>query len=114
MNLVDLIDNDLSYSGVFLENGKHMTWNHGLPKQYPNGIKPGDTAELEVIGEYEDDDVACLIVTWNGETNQPKGTLLHITTKKENGVGSVESGRRATKNGYDKIDKPYTVKGVWK
>ena len=40
-------------------------------------------------------------------------TLLHITTRAD-GVAPVESGKRATKFGYDKIYIPYSKRGIWK
>jgi len=41
-------------------------------------------------------------------------TLLHITTKCINGAKPVESGQRATKFGYHKLNHPYKIFGTWK
>jgi len=103
----------LNYTGIFLKDGTHMTFNYGLPLEYPKDIKSGDKAILKVVGEYSDDQVSCLVVEWNGIKKQPSGTLLHITTKVQNGGKPVQSGQRATKNGYNKIT-PYKLNGVWR
>jgi hypothetical protein len=60
------------YSGIFFPNGHHMTWNYapGNPK-FPEFIKEGDPAVVQVVGIYEDDEVGCLIVNYNGEIHQP-------------------------------------------
>ncbi len=41
-------------------------------------------------------------------------TLLHITLYTKNGVKPVQSGIRATQNGYTKIPSAYTLHGTWK
>lgn len=103
----------LNYTGVFLENGKHMTWHYGLPLEYPKGVKAGEKVTLTVVGEYKDAEVSCLVVKLGVTAKQPKGTLLHITTNVADGAKPVMSGLRATEMGYDKV-KPYTINGVWK
>ena len=48
---------------TFIELGqKHITF-HFCPyfAQLPLGIKEGDSAEVEIWGEYEDKDVKCLL-----------------------------------------------------
>lgn len=102
-----------NYTGIFFQDGKHMTWNFGSSNVFPNGINRNDEATVTIIGKYSDKDVSCLIVEWNGITNQPSGKLLHITTRCENGVSPSESGVRATKYGYQKVEQ-YQIKGVWK
>jgi hypothetical protein len=101
-----------NYTGVFLKNQKHMTWNYGFPLQYPNGVKVGDKVDLTVVGEYKDNEVECLIVKLGELEKQPSGTLLHITTKVYEGGKPVMSGLRATKKGYQEIEN-YTIKGIW-
>ncbi len=103
----------LNYTGVFLEDGKHMTWNYGFPLEYPKGVKAGDKVTLTVVGNYEDDEVSCMVVRLGVANKQPKGTLLHITTKVAQGAKPVMSGLRATEKGFDKV-KPYTIEGKWK
>jgi hypothetical protein len=90
-----------------------MTWNFGFPLVYPKNVNVGDKVKVKVVGMYEDDQVACYVVELDGITNQPKGTLLHITTKVENGGKPVMSGIRATENGYEKVE-PFYLDGVWK
>jgi len=97
------------YSGFFLEDGTHCTWEFNPGKcELPQGISEGDEVTLLRVGKYSDEDVECLIVrlvlpgSVNGKIQkQPSGTLLHITTRCENGVKPVESGLRATEKGYD-------------
>jgi len=104
---------DINYTGIFFNDGMHMTWNYGLPRKYPSNIQSGELAEVTVIGKYEDDQVACWVVKYGRYTHQPSGTLLHVTTKVTNGGKAVMSGQRATKNGYEKI-KSFKLKGVWR
>ena len=104
----------LNYTGVFLEDGKHMTWNYGFPLEYPKGVNAGDNVTLTVVGNYEDKEVSCLVVKLGVIDKQPnKDTLLHITTKVAQGAKPIMSGIRATEHGYSKI-KHYTIDGVWK
>lgn len=102
-----------NYTSIYFPDTRlHMTWNFGTPLKYPLNVKPQENAKVIVVGKYNDKDVSCLIVTYNGITHQPCGTLLHITTRFDNGVKPVESGRRATKNGYKKIEH-YELNGFW-
>lgn len=104
----------LNYTGIFFKNGTHMTWHYGFPLERPDGVSEGDTTKVKVIGEYEDDQVKCLVVEWENHKKQPNDkTLLHITTEVRNGGKPVMSGQRATKYGYEKV-KPYYLDGVWK
>lgn len=59
------------YSGIFFENGQHMTYHFktGSP-QLPEGVKEGDAGTVTVIGHYCDSDVECFIVTFKDETTQ--------------------------------------------
>lgn len=101
-----------NYSAIYFPDIKlHMTWNYG-DIVYPENVHKNDKAMVTVVGKYNDKDVSCLIVEFNGITRQPKGTLLHITTRCENGAKPVESGLRATKKGYKKV-APYILEGVW-
>lgn len=103
----------LNYTGIFFKDGTHMTWNFGFPLAYPKGIESGQLAKVKVIGKYEDDQVACWVIEWENHTKQPKGTLLHITTKVTNGGKPVMSGLRATEKGFEEV-KPFYLEGVWK
>jgi hypothetical protein len=105
----------MNYTGIFFDDGTHMTWNFGYPLTYPEGVTPGDLCTVSIYGRYEDEDVACFLVDFDGKLNQPSGTLLHITTKVENGSKPVMSGLRATEH-YEKIENfsPFTITGVWK
>lgn len=103
-----------NYSCIYFQDTKlHMTWHFGTPLTYPNGVNKGDEAEVIVVGKYNDNDVSCLIVGFKEFKEQPRGILLHITTRVENGAKPFDSGIRATKNGYKKIKTPYVLKGVW-
>lgn len=101
------------YSGIFFADGTHMTYEFkpGNPS-LPKGVSEGQRATVKVIGTYEDEQVACLIVKYGSMTKQPGGTLLHITTKAD-GAKPVESGKRATQKGYERC-KPYSLNGTWK
>jgi hypothetical protein len=107
------MSSSLNYTGVFFKDGKHMTWNFGFPLTYPDNVKVGQTVKVKVVGKYEDDQVACWVVELDGVKNQPKGTLLHITIKVENGGKPVMSGLRATEKGYEKVE-PFYIEGEWK
>lgn len=113
MKLREVSNNSLNYTGIFFDDGTHMTWNFGRPLQYPEGVSPGDEATVTVFGKYEDDDVGCWVMTWNGHDKQPKGTLLHATFKVENGAKPVMSGQRATANGFERIT-PFKKTGIWR
>lgn len=60
-----------NYTGIFFNDGTHMTWVYGKGKTFPAGVKEGDFGDLEVVGTYSDADVSCYIVTFNGITHQP-------------------------------------------
>ena len=114
MRLDQLTEGKLNYTAIFFENGSHMTWNYGFPLQYPEGITPGDPARVKAIGKYEDDQVACWVLEYEGMTTQPNNEkLLHVTTKVENGGKPVMSGQRATEQGFEAIE-PFYLDGVWK
>ena len=103
------------YSGVFMLDGTHMTYEFNLDKtpSLPKGIKIGDHQELRVIGTYADIDCSCLVVKFGRETKSPfNGNLFHITTSCSKSIEPYEVGVRVTKNGYTPT-KPYIVKGVW-
>lgn len=60
------------YSGIFFADGTHMTWNYNPSNpSLPEGVKDGDSATINLVGVYEDDEVGCLVVSWNGFTHQP-------------------------------------------
>ena len=103
------------YSGVFMLDGTHMTYEFNLDKtpSLPKDIKIGDHQELRVIGTYADIDCSCLVVKFGRETKSPfNGNLFHITTSCSKSIEPYEVGVRVTKNGYTPT-KPYIVKGVW-
>jgi hypothetical protein len=118
---MSLFERKLNYTGLFFDKNTfpeinketHMTWNFGTPLIYPDNVKKDTESYVTVIGYYEDEDVSCYIVEYEGIQKQPKGTLLHITIETKNGVPPVQSGLRATKNGYKKIDK-FQVLGIWR
>jgi len=93
------------YSGFFLEDGTHCTWEYAPRKcTLPEGIQEGDEVTLFIVGEYADDEVKCdvvQLVTPSGRVfvAQPDGTVLHIT-RYVNGVSPVVSGQRATSKGF--------------
>ena len=67
-----------------------------------------------MIGEYEDEQVACWVVEYEGIKTQPgKEKLLHVTTKVENGGKPVMSGERATEEGFKPVE-PFYLEGIWK
>jgi len=98
------------YSGFFFtqdEEDFHCTWEFNPKKcTLPPQIGEGDAIDLTVVGIYSDDEVECLIINITSDDTPTlayqKGgkTLLHITTRCAKGVSPVESGRRATLNGY--------------
>jgi hypothetical protein len=95
------------YSAFFAGN-LHCTWEFN-PGKCTLPCEENAEVTLVVIGEYADDDIACDIVEAhlpNGDvlTTQQSGTLLHMTTRVSNGVSPVQSGIRATKNGYNKVE----------
>lgn len=107
-------DQKLNYTGIHFDDGTHMTWKYGFPLEYPEGVEVDDKAEVKVVGTYEDEQVACYVVEWKTHKKQPKKeTLLHVTTKVENGGKPVMSGQRATDKGFEEV-KPFILKGVWK
>lgn len=105
----------INYTGIFFKDGSHMTWKYGTPLQYPPGVKPGDKAKVTVRGHYEDSEVGCLVVSWEGHNEQPGAApkLLHITTKCVDGAKPVLSGVRATKKGFQPCGE-YELEGEWK
>jgi len=102
------------YTGIFFENDLHMTWSFDIEEMplFPEGIKEGDGAIVKIVGEYEDEEVACLIVHWQEQTHNPQGVYLHITTKAN--IAPYYSGLRATEQGYYIYEKPYYLLGSWK
>ena len=101
-----------NYTGIFFPDGKHATWQYGYPLRYPEGVKAGDDATVTVIGKYKDEQVGCWVIRWEDKTNKPEGTLLHITTFCK-GASPVESGKRATKSGFESVEE-FELKGEWK
>jgi len=112
------------YSAFFTSDGKHCTWEFNPGKcSLPPWCEEGDIIPLVKIGEYRDQDVRCDIVEIRlGDITirtQESGTLLHITTWCRDGVKPIESGLRATRNGYTPTDEVvipakagyFTVKG---
>ena len=59
-----------NYTGLFFEDGTHMTWAFGKGHCFPDGVKEGDRGTVNVVGGYSDDEVSCIVVTYNGETTQ--------------------------------------------
>ena len=100
------------YSGFFFErNGvqRHATYMFGKECSLPDGIKEGDKVTIKVVGTYEDSNVECLIVDvqvtpTRAIFKQPSGTLMHVTTWTDGDTSPVESGKRATENGYKPKD----------
>lgn len=109
-----------NYTGIFFDDGTHMTWNYGSPLKYPVGVKAGDKMTVEIYGKYQDADVGCWVVKFAKFAkfgiyeNQPNGTLLHITFKALNGTKPVESGKRATSKGFKKLANVRFKTGTWK
>ena len=102
-----------TYTGIFFEDGTHMTWHfdiESLPK-FPYGIQEGDMGTIKVIGRYEDEEVACLIVEWEEYIFSLLNVYLHITTKAL--IEPQYSGIRATEFGWDAIGIPYCLTGKW-
>ena len=101
------------FSGFFLLNGKHITWDFNPGKcVLPEGMEEGAEVEVVVVGSYEDEEVQALqveVVTADGEvlTHQPSGTPLHITIE-ANGVPPVEAGLRLKEFGANPV-KPHTI-----
>ena len=102
------------YSGFFLSDGRHITWEFNPGKcDLPKGVAEAESVDVVVVGSYKDEEVQALqveVVLPGGKvlTHQPGGTPLHITIA-TNGVPPVESGIRIKKFGATPI-KPYTIK----
>jgi len=107
------MNSDTFYTGIFFKDNLHMTWHFDINRNpsFPKNVKEGDIAEIQVVGEYEDNEVACFIVRWNDFSHNPQKDFLHITTKAL--IPPQYSGIRATKNGWNYLKKPYILKGVW-
>ncbi len=101
------------YTGIFFENRLHMTWHFDSLNTplFPDNIKEGTSTVVEVVGEYEDEEVACLIVRWQDVVYNPQNVYLHITTKAL--IEPQYSGIRATKNGWKVIKTSYFLHGIW-
>ncbi len=102
------------YTGIFFENDLHMTWVFDIEEipLFPTSIIENDKAVVQIVGEYKDEEVACLIVQWQSNTHNPQGTYLHITTKAD--IEPYHSGLRATEYGYTLYENPYYLLGIWK
>lgn len=108
----EMLNEKLNYTGIKFKDGTHMTWVYGTPLKRPENVNIGDKTKVKVIGKYSDKDIACWVVEWEGKTKQPSGTLLHITTRVDNGAKPIMSGQRATQKGYKKVE-PFYIEGVW-
>jgi hypothetical protein len=60
-----------NFTGLFFNDGTHMTWAYGKGLCFPEGVKEGDYGTIEFVGKYSDSEVACFVVTFNGLTHQP-------------------------------------------
>jgi len=99
------------YSGFFLMlpilGNVHVTWEFNPGKcTLPKSTFEGREVLVHVVGDYKDEDLSCLIVEVelpDGKvlTHQASGTVLHITTHVEPGVSPVQSGVRATAQGWE-------------
>ena len=101
------------YSGFFLTDGSHVTWDYQPGNcSLPDNIKVGDTVDVIVVGDYMDDEgykaeIVHIIHPVLGLLDkQPRtGTVLHITRAVPEGGAAVQSGLRATKNGWTPLTK---------
>jgi hypothetical protein len=106
------------YSGVFMNDGSHVTWNFARPPAKPimmKGKSNGDMEEVKVIGKYKDDNCTCDIVKIGDITHSPfNGNILHIT-RSTKGIQPYEVGVRATNNkdNIEWFDKEKTIVGFW-
>jgi hypothetical protein len=97
------------YSAFFTKDGEgHCTWEFAPGAcTLPSWAEEGTMVNLVKVGEYLDDEVGCDVVEirLNNETvrTQESGTLLHVTTFCKEGVSPVQSGIRATKNGFTPV-----------
>lgn len=60
-----------NYTGLFFEDGTHMTWAYGKGLCFPEGVKEGDKGTVDILGGYSDNEVACLVVSYKGQIHQP-------------------------------------------
>ena len=60
-----------NFTGLFFNDGTHMTWAYGKGLSFPEGVSEGDFGTVEFVGKYSDAEVACWVVTYNGLTHQP-------------------------------------------
>ncbi len=103
-----------TYTAIFFQNNLHVTWHfdaENIPT-FPDGIREGMSAIVKVVGEYEDAEVACLVVEWEGHKFSRSDVYLHITTKAL--IAPYYSGVRATQNGWEALERPYYLLGHWK
>ena len=98
------------YSGFFLGDGSHITWEFNPSKcSLPEGVKDGEAVTVIVVGKYEDDEGfkadIVEVITNDGKTltKQGNGTPLHITRRVPKGGSPVESGLRARDRGWVKV-----------
>ena len=97
------------YSAFFVQKDEgHCTWEFAPGAcTLPFWAEEGSNIDLVKVGVYLDNDVVCDIVEirLDNETikTQKSGTLLHITTFCKKGVSPVQSGLRATKNGFTPV-----------
>jgi hypothetical protein len=104
------------YSGFFYTepNGtkRHATYQFGSDCRLPEEVGEGDDVTLKVVGLYGDDEVECLIVEVHLANqviyHQPNEnqTVMHVTVWSADGVSPVQSGLRATENGWTPVDGP--------
>ena len=106
------------YSAFFTQDGEgHCTWEFAPGAcTLPSWAEEGDEISLVKTGEYLDDEVGCDIVEirLSNETirTQESGTLLHITTFCKEGVSPVQSGLRATKNGFTPVAEEEVIQAT--
>ena len=69
------------YSGIFFDNGLHMTWDY-RPNEcvLPKGVKEGEKATVDVYGAYLSSGSGVLAVNFDLLTHQLNtNTPLHIS-----------------------------------
>ena len=71
------------YSGVFFDNGLHMTWEFGKNCSLPKGVKEGDEEQVCLLSVVTKQKIGvyCCKFKLNGKDilEQPNSTPLHIT-----------------------------------
>lgn len=111
----------MAYSGFRVPEGtfSRLTANHGIKFDHVYGHhvthqfgKLTDTelnAVVEVIGYVSDESLETFVVTVNGSTKRPDGSVYHMTWSLDRKAGRkpVDSNKLIKEKGWTALDQPY-------